>query len=111
MIARPVNRIAEEKGGGKSVREIDKEGSCLCGRVQGGTESLYFSTGIAALRGHTAEERYNLCESELKKEIPIENAERRLWVKTYPLCPKARTGEAGAERARHVLRLHFLLRR
>src|SRR5664280_1097333 len=27
MIARPVNRIAEEKGGGKSVREIDKEGS------------------------------------------------------------------------------------
>ncbi len=28
------------------------------------------TTGIAALRGHTAEERYNLCESELKKEIP-----------------------------------------
>jgi hypothetical protein len=47
MIARP-NQIAEEKGGGKSVREIDKEGSRLRGRVQGGTESLCFTTGIAA---------------------------------------------------------------
>src|ERR1019366_10039353 len=69
MIARP-NQIAEEKGGGKSVREIDKEGSRLRGRVQGGTKSLCFSTGIAALRGHTAEERYNLCEPGPKKEIP-----------------------------------------
>src|ERR1017187_10428274 len=34
---------------GKSVREIDKEGSRLRGRVQGGTESLYFSTAIPAL--------------------------------------------------------------
>ena len=48
MIARP-NQIAEEKGGGKSVREIDKEGSQLRGRVQGGTESRCFSTAIAAL--------------------------------------------------------------
>jgi YD repeat-containing protein len=70
MIARPVNRIAEEKGGGKSVREIDKKGSRLRGRVQCGTESLCFSTAIAALRGHTAEERYNLCEPGPKKEIP-----------------------------------------
>ena len=71
MIARPVNRIAEEKGGGKSVREIDKKGSRLRGRVQCGTESLCFSTAIAALRGHTAEERYNLCEPGPKKEIPV----------------------------------------
>jgi hypothetical protein len=71
MIARPVNRIAEEKGGGKSVREIDKKGSRLRGRVQCGTESLCFSTAIAALRGHTAEERYNLCETGPKKEIPV----------------------------------------
>jgi hypothetical protein len=42
MIARPIIRIAEEKGEGKSVREIDKEGSRLRGRVQGGTESLPF---------------------------------------------------------------------
>ena len=48
MIARP-NQIAEEKGGGKSVREIDEEGSRLRGRVQHGTESLWFSTAIAAL--------------------------------------------------------------
>jgi len=48
MIARP-NQIAEEKGGEKSVREIDEEGSRLRVQVQGGTESLCFSTGIAAL--------------------------------------------------------------
>jgi hypothetical protein len=43
MIARP-NQIAEEKGGGKSVREIDEEQSQLSGRVHGGMESLCFST-------------------------------------------------------------------
>ena len=48
MIARP-NQITEEKGGGKSAREIDEEGTRLCDRVQGGTESLCFSTGIPAL--------------------------------------------------------------
>ena len=37
------------KGGGKSVREIDKEGSRLLGRVQDGTGSPCFPTGIAAL--------------------------------------------------------------
>jgi hypothetical protein len=35
MIARPINRIAE-KGGEKSVREIDKEDSRLRGRILGG---------------------------------------------------------------------------
>ena len=33
----------------RRVVEIDKEGSRLRGRVQGGTESLCFSTGLAAL--------------------------------------------------------------
>jgi hypothetical protein len=42
-------KITEEKGGEKSVREIDEERSRLRGQVQGGTESLSFSTEIAAL--------------------------------------------------------------
>jgi hypothetical protein len=35
----------------------------------------------------------------------LENAGRRSWVKTYPLCPKARVDETGArERKRHIQR-------
>src|ERR1035437_7024934 len=49
IIARP-NQITEEKGGRKECPRNRRGGySILCGRVQGGTESLCFSTGIPAL--------------------------------------------------------------
>jgi hypothetical protein len=59
MIAR-ANQIAEEKGGEKSVREIDKEGSQLRGRTQHGTESPRFRPQLRRWSSHTAEESYNL---------------------------------------------------
>jgi len=49
LIAKQVNRTAEDKGGGNSVLNIDEEGSRLRGRVQDGMESLDFSTSNAAL--------------------------------------------------------------
>jgi hypothetical protein len=73
MIARP-NQIAEEKGGGKSVRKIDKEGSRSCVRVQGGTDSLCFSTSDAAWLLQNPQEGYNFSVSAQKKEIPVKDS-------------------------------------
>ena len=43
---------------------------------QGRHRIALFLTGIAALPGHTAEERYNLCEPGPKKEIPVDTLRR-----------------------------------
>jgi hypothetical protein len=47
-----------------------RRGTRLCGRVQGGTESLCFSTSNAAWLLQNPQERYNSSESVPKKEIP-----------------------------------------
>ena len=67
------DQIDEEQGRGKSVREIDIEGSQLRVRTQHGTELSRFSTEIAALVFPYAEEPYNLSESGLKRRFQMKS--------------------------------------
>ena len=68
-------------GGGKRVREIDKEVSRLRGRTRHGPGIRRFSTGTALLVLQRPQERYNLCELAPKKEIPNQmNITRRSFI-------------------------------
>jgi len=74
MMARP-SQIAEGKGGGKSVRDIDEEDSQLHRRFQSGTESLCFSSIPTELLLQYPSGTVQLSDSTPKKEIPV-NRER-----------------------------------
>ena len=70
MIARPIIRVAEEKEGGQSVREIDKEGADYAVESRAARNRSVFRPQLQHWSCNTHQEQYNSRESGLKKEIP-----------------------------------------
>jgi hypothetical protein len=72
MIARPIIRVAEEKEGGQSVREIDKEGADYAVESRAARDRPVFRPQTLFWSCNLPHERYNFLELVQKKEIPVQ---------------------------------------